>query len=71
MKKYGIVGWIAWLLVVVGGINWGLVGIDSNYNVVAMLFGDSTLLTRSIYMAVGLAALVVIYYKIQHLKNKN
>jgi uncharacterized membrane protein YuzA (DUF378 family) len=71
MKKYGIVGWIAWLLVVVGGINWGLVGIDSNYNVVAMFFVGSTLLTRSIYMAIGLAALVVIYYKIQCLKNKN
>jgi uncharacterized membrane protein YuzA (DUF378 family) len=71
MKKLGTVGWIAWVLVIIGSINWGLVGIDSNYNLVTLLFGSGSLITRGIYILVGLAALVVIYYKIQHLKQKS
>ena len=71
MKKHGIVGWIAWLLVVIGALNWGAVGINSNYDIVAMLLGAGTTAARSIYIVIGLAALVVIYYKIQCLKSKN
>jgi hypothetical protein len=71
MKKYGPVGWLAWILVIIGGLNWGLIAINSNYNIVAMLFGSDTLLTRGIYGLVGIAALLAIYFKIQCLKSKN
>ncbi len=43
-------------LLVVGGLNWGLVGI-LNFDLVAALFGDATLLSRLVYAVVGLCAL--------------
>lgn len=50
-----------WLLII-GGLNWGLVGIF-NYDLVAQLLGGgnaSAAIPRIIYTIVGLAALVVI-----------
>ncbi len=52
------VNWLAVVLVVVGGLNWGLVG-AFDYNLVSMLFGDMTSLSRVVYVLVGLAALYV------------
>lgn len=51
---------IAHLLVVIGGINWGLVGFF-DYNLVDSLFGEGSMLARIIYALVGLAALWVLY----------
>ena len=47
---------IAAILLVVGGANWGLVG-AFNFDLVATLFGDMTLVSRLVYGLVGLAAL--------------
>jgi len=47
---------IALLLVIIGGINWGLLG-AANYNLVAAIFGDGTAMARFIYILVGIAAL--------------
>ncbi len=44
------------LLVIVGGINWGLVGLFE-FNLVDGLFGEGSALARVIYTLVGLAAL--------------
>lgn len=49
---------IALLLLIIGGINWALVGLF-DYNLVASLFGNFTATSRTIYAAVGLAALTV------------
>ena len=54
------IDWIAMILMIIGGINWGLVGI-SNFDLVAALFGSHSGLTRLIYSLVGLAALYGIY----------
>lgn len=43
------------VLVIIGGINWGLVG-ALNFNLVAALPGEQTTLSRVIYVLVGLAA---------------
>jgi uncharacterized membrane protein YuzA (DUF378 family) len=43
-------------LLVVGGLNWGLVGL-LHFNLVATLLGDATLLSRLVYSVVGLCAL--------------
>lgn len=56
--------WVATILMIVGGINWGLVGIV-DYNVVAALFGEQTPVTRLVYVVVGLAALYGIYMAIK------
>ena len=44
------------LMLVVGGLNWGLVGL-LGFDLVAALFGDMSLLSRAVYTLVGLSAL--------------
>lgn len=53
-------GWIALILLIVGGINWGLVGLFQ-FDLVAALFGGMTALSRIVYVLVGLAALYSIF----------
>ncbi|HLD55488.1 MAG TPA: DUF378 domain-containing protein [Candidatus Nanoarchaeia archaeon] len=53
--------WIAIVLVIIGGINWGLVGLFE-WDLVMFIFGDMTILSRVIYSLVGLSALWMIYY---------
>ncbi len=47
---------IALLLIIIGAINWGLIGIF-NFNLVESIFGDFTLITRIIYCLVGISGL--------------
>ncbi len=54
---------IATILLLVGGLNWGLVG-AFDYNLVTTLLGDGTM-TRVVYGLVGLGAL---YHMMQYLK---
>jgi uncharacterized membrane protein YuzA (DUF378 family) len=44
------------VLLIVGGLNWGLVGLF-DFNLVSAIFGDMTLLSRIIYVLVGISAL--------------
>ena len=60
MGKLSLVDYIALILVIVGGLNWGLVGVF-DLNLVTMLFGDATLITRIVYGLVGLSAIYLIY----------
>jgi len=53
MKSMDIV--VATLLVV-GGLNWGLVRL-LHFDLVATLLGDATMLSRLVYTVVGLCAL--------------
>ena len=56
--------WAATILMIVGGLNWGLVGI-LDFNLVAALFGDQTPLSRLVYALVGIAALYGIYMAVK------
>lgn len=47
---------LATILLVVGGLNWGLVG-AVNFDLVAAIFGPMSPLSRIVYVLVGLAAL--------------
>ena len=50
------------LLVIIGGINWGLVGF-LNFNLVSTIFsGSLTFIARIIYAVVGLSALYAITF---------
>jgi uncharacterized membrane protein YuzA (DUF378 family) len=55
---------LAYLLVVVGGLNWGLVGL-MDLNLVEMLLGSVPVLEQVVYVLVGLSAvwLLVDYTK--------
>jgi len=62
MKTKGLLGMIAFILLIVGGLNWGLVGFF-NFDLVAAIFGDTTALSRIIYDLVGLSALFMVVKK--------
>ena len=55
------IDWIALILVIVGGLNWGLVGFF-NFDLVATIFGAMSTVARVVYAVVGVAALWTIYY---------
>ena len=51
-----IIDKIALVLIIIGAINWGLVGIF-NFNLVDAIFGAMSLLSRIIYILVGISGL--------------
>lgn len=51
-----IINFIALILVIIGGINWGLIGLFQ-FNLVDFLFGTGSILSRIIYTLVGISAL--------------
>lgn len=59
-KRMGAVDWLAMSLLIVGGVNWGLVGLF-NLDLVATLFGEMSPLSRIVYIVVGLCALYAVY----------
>ncbi len=56
---------ISFILVIVGALNWFLIGVFS-FDLVALIFGTMSLVTRIIYALVGLASLWVIYFMIMY-----
>jgi len=55
---------VTFILLVVGGLNWGLVALG--YNLVNMLVGSWPMLERLVYLLVGLSA---VYELVTHKKN--
>ena len=51
-----LVNVITLVLLIVGGLNWGLVGL-LGFDLVAALFGEMSMLSRIVYVLVGLSAL--------------
>ena len=49
---------IAWILLIIGGLNWGLIGINADWNIVMKIFQG---LTSWIYLLVGLAAILELF----------
>ena len=57
---------IAKILVIIGGVNWGLIGIGAlfgnmNWNVVHLIFGFSSAVEAIIYILVGISAVMMIF----------
>lgn len=51
---------IAWVLLIIGGLNWGLVGaVDTD--LVAKIFGAGSMISRLIYILIGLSGIYGIY----------
>lgn len=55
--------WLALVLVIVGGLNWGLIGLFE-YNLVNAIFGAIPWLERTVYALVGFAAAYMVYYAV-------
>lgn len=61
-----ILGKVAYVLAIIGAINWGLVGFF-NWNLVDALFGgtvalDSSIVSRIIYAVVGLSGIALLFF---------
>ena len=56
---------IAFTLLVIGGLNWGLIGLFE-YNLVGKIFGDMSQVSKIIYILVGLSAVLE---AVTHAKN--
>lgn len=50
---------VALVLLIAGGLNWALVGLF-NFDLVAAIFGDMTVVTRVVYVLVGVAGVVAL-----------
>lgn len=61
-----IVNIIALILVIIGALNWGLVGLFE-FNLVDFLFGVGSILARIVYSLVGIAGLwsIALFAKIK------
>jgi hypothetical protein len=59
VKKMNKLDYVAITLLIIGGLNWGLVALG--YNLVTTLFGIDGLFTKIVYGAVGVSAFYSIY----------
>lgn len=48
---------VALVLTIIGALNWGLIGLF-DFNLVSALFGDENVITRIIYVLVGIAGII-------------
>ncbi len=58
MKKLNGLDWLSLILVIIGGLNWGLIG-GFKFDLVAAIFGDMSFISRIIYLLVGLSAIYI------------
>ena len=58
---------IAFVLVMIGGLNWGLVALGdwmgSNWNIVNLIFGSWAWFEDLVYLLVGVSALMILFKK--------
>ncbi len=64
MAEKNALDWIALVLVIVGGLNWGLVGLF-NFDLVEAILGSIPVLQKIVYILVGLAAIYMIYFAVK------
>ena len=61
MAEMNTVDWIASVLLVIGGLNWGLVGINRGWDLVNLILGSVSWLASIVYILVGISAVYTIY----------
>jgi uncharacterized protein len=59
MDAMEAIDWIAKILVIVGGLNWGLYAFG--YNLVSLVFGSIPMLETIVYVLVAISALYMLY----------
>ncbi len=58
-KKKNFLDWIAFVLILIGALNWGLVGFF-HFDLVVAIFGSMSTATRIVYAIVGVAGVYAI-----------
>ena len=64
-KTMKVANCIAWVILLIGGINWLLIGL-AGFNLVGAIFGSLSLISRIIYCLVGLSAIWLLISPIIH-----
>mgnify|MGYP001119409149 CR=1 FL=1 len=59
MKKLNVLDWIVLILLIIGGLNWGLVGLF-NFNLVEVIFRVAPLI-KIVYTLVALSAIYLLF----------
>ncbi len=59
---------LAWILLIVGGLNWGLVGLGmllggANWNLVNLILGGVPVIESLVYLLVGISAVMFVFGK--------
>lgn len=54
-----LIHWLAIMLTIIGGFNWGLIGL-ANIDLITIIFGNATTLSRGIYMAIGISSIYLL-----------
>jgi len=60
MKNMVLIDWVVFVLVVVGALNWGLVGFF-HYDFIATVFGDMSVISRVIYGTIGISGVYMVF----------
>lgn len=68
MYKLNIIDKLSFIFILVGALNWGLLGL-LNFNLVSFIFGAVPFLARAIYIVVGLSAVNIIVFIMRNKKN--
>jgi hypothetical protein len=58
-NKLKVLDIIALVLVIIGGLNWGLVAFSPSYDLVQLLFGMWPIVAQLVYLLVGIAAVYI------------
>lgn len=61
---------ITFILVLIGALNWGLIG-AFDFNLVTALLGEDTILTKITYILVGISALIFMFAGARDIFEKN
>lgn len=57
---------ITYILIIIGALNWGLVGF-MNVDAVALLFGEMSMMSRIVYGLVGISAILSLIATYRHI----
>lgn len=60
-SKKSVLDHIMLILLVVGGLNWGLVGLF-NFDLVQFVLGSMPMIAKLVYILVGVSAIYAIYF---------
>jgi uncharacterized protein len=60
MRHLNTLDWVAFVILVIGGITWGLVGLFG-FNLISAIFGEASAISRVFFVLVGISA---IYYAV-------
>jgi uncharacterized membrane protein YuzA (DUF378 family) len=68
MYKLNMIDKVSFICVLVGALNWGLLGL-LNFNLVSAIFGAVPILARIIYILVGVSAVNIIIFILRSKKD--